>query len=399
VLLASGCYESHLRDEPLGPSPCPDEPERPAGSRPSDGPDADAWLDPPVIAGPCCTVSGAIEEDLPGEDDRVLLAAVDGRAAAVWSSGFGILGASGEWVEAPRAHEPGATSVAAGCGQIAVTRFLPSRRAPEAPVRLQLLDLRGEPVAESVLEDPSFGGVVLRHGALHRWATVTIRPIDERTASLRLRLADSEAAIDDEVSLGRIDDLGRAAAGAASVGDRLVLFESDAEGVRARSFAGRTLREGPGDRMEFVSGVFAAEGMAVAGLRDTAIVVVYAAGVHRAGVFDPYAARFVAGPVDVVRVGTRGTVASIAAEERGGTVGVCYRHASDSGDPDRFSIGIVGPDGSPIGEPVLLRDGDGGYAAACSIAAVGLDTFVVAWWWYGEPGAVGHAVVRVRRAP
>jgi hypothetical protein len=384
-LACAGCYLSHTREgEPLAEgTAC--EPIVFSGERPSDRPEAEDWLEPPVIDGPCCTATmdvdvssrlGAAIFDWGG----VPIAAWTGRTAGLFwyrtrrddvpAAWFGAVDQSFDAALTPRRfgrHVP--KDVAWACGSFAVLGL-------GVPSELALIAEDGAPGLVTSIEGSELGGAVVRHAAVHAWAAVVVhRPsLDSEPDEARLAVWDDSLALRVERDLGATRWAEGRSVGVVSFADRLVVFHGTEEGVRARTFAGGDVVEGPGDVLSFIEGDFAATRLAAVALRDAVVVVVYGgSSILRSAVFDPFTGRFATGPIDIGR-GT-GDAPHVVVDERGGTIGHCQPAF------DGLWFQLLGPDASSLGEAVHLASAT---VSTCTVLNVGTDDYRVLWTEYGD---------------
>ena len=77
-------------------------------------------------------------------------------------------------------------------------------------------------------------------------------------------------------------------------------------------------------------------------------------------------------------------------------MGLCYPvGGSEARDADGLMFVLLGPDGTPLGEPVLVASGFR-YVASCAVGAAGPDTYAVLWWASGGEPPAHHSILAAR---
>ena len=381
---------------PLPPS---DEPDVEPGERPSDHPDADEWIDPPSAGDddPCCEVGELVGVGEPGRrgsspivawngvewgtawfDERVVFRRLDVNARP-----------ASELVVVPTPiGELG--EMAYGNHRFAMVRGEPSLGGVVVVTR------DGALLDDVPLPDGLAGRSIARFPLTHGWAAIGTRSLDGTVALGEMIVFDEGFALVARHDLGLIQPGGfgfdPAVTSAKSV---LVAATADPDrGTVVRTYGGRAVER----QEQVVAGELGGELVATT-LRDSVVVVGRTdEGVVRARVWDPFARTFRSDVVQLDRAdGDQGL--GVAADDRGGTIGVCHpkRLAPGEGNPDAVVFALLGPEGQPLGDPIVAGSGYD-YVAACAVAAAGQDRYALLIWDAGhEAPSIRAGLVRVRR--
>lgn len=394
------------------------EPDVPDGARPSDDPDASTWGDPPPTSGgdPCCTVGESVGlDDIANQAGNPVVAWNGATWGVAWYDqpppGAGRAGAVFLELDAtahplrPRVPIDGMGSTSALVwygGRYLLAASPPGWRLPP-PSFVGVLDRRGA-LADVTLV-PETAKALARFPAAHAWAVATYEDTGSETRPVRLRLLG-----DDLDAVGSAVELGEATVDTSvaivALKSRLVALRVTEDGIVQHTFAGAGLAP-ISTGVALRSGTFLDEygiphvgqALAATGMRDTAVVVTMDRSDVWTVVFDPFADAVVAGPTRIAPSPAAGGLA-VAADNAGGTLGVCYADGEgpyggyvigggDPGDPrpprfgppdpDSIRFALLGRDGARIGAPVTVAT-NLRYVASCAVAAADADHYVVVYW-------------------
>jgi hypothetical protein len=275
---------------------------------------------------------------------------------------------------------------------------------PETQGSITLLDGAGAVLVQKPLPMADYGGAITRFPAANAWALATYHDLDGGVGGAsRLVLYDDQLArTGPEIDLGRTLYADWRSIQIVALGDSLVVAQPTEQGIRVRAFTGASLL--PGRSVMIGPEPAPAEpvtAIGAAGLRGRFVLGAMDGQTVRVWVYDPAKGALVSGPV-VIAQSTGERTPGMAADEAGGTVGICFPDGEvpSMRDADTFRFAIVGPDGALRGQPITLAAGLR-YAAGCSVAAGGRDEYVVTLWNAArdEPR---HSIlatrIRVRRA-
>jgi hypothetical protein len=177
---------------------------------------------------------------------------------------------------------------------------------------------------------------------------------------------------------------------------RLVVLRETREGVRTRTFVGADLSGASTSLVTPPSGLVGPAPFAATRLRDAVIVARVDRGHVATVVFDPFADAVVAGPRRVASTDASECF-GIAADDLGGTAGICFRAGSET--PAGIDFVLVGPDGAALGAPVALARGLFN-PSGCAVGVADVDRYVVVVWDAVADGVASNILamtVTVRR--
>ena len=390
---------------PLPPLP-DDEPDVGPDERPSDDPDADEWMDPPSGLGTCCEVGEVVGlDDIERQASRPRVAWDGTEWGVTWGdqpapSAGGLLrllfrridGDARPTIGMVTVDEAGAapTAMAYGNHRFGITTV--TGRTGPRPGRLVVIDRDGRIRDERRFPDDLGGVAVTRHPAIHGWATVATESDPEGDSSTRAHLLVFDESLA-EITRQELESVHTDTAGSAIVASKSVLVVASGEASTViRTYRGPSIEE-----VDVTDVGLLGPELAGAAFRDTIVFAgrEFGRGPLRTVVWDPFERRVISPPQNIGPTRS-GSSLSIAADSIGGTLGLCYPTGGGEGvrDPDALTFVLLGPDGAPIGAPVVVASGFR-YVASCAVASAGPDTYVVAFWNAGWDSP-RHSILAVR---
>lgn len=380
---------------PLPPS---DEPDVEPGERPSDDPDADEWIDPPSAGDddPCCEVGELIGiGDLGRRGSSPVVAWNGVEWGTAWFDERVVFRRLDESAR-PTSELVVVPTVVAQLAEMAHGNHRFAMARAEYSGGIVVVTRDGVLLDDVTLPDGLQGRSIARFPLTHGWAAIGTRSLDGTIASGEMLVYDEGFELVARHDLGLVEPGGSgfdpAIASAKSV---LVAATADPDrGTVVRTYGGRAVER----QEEVLAGELGTELVATT-FRDSVVVVgrTYE-GAVRARVWDPFARTFLSDVVQLGRAdGDQGL--GVAADDRGGTLGVCRpkRLAPGEGNPDAIVFALLGPDGQSLGDPIVAGSGYD-YVAACAVAAAGQDSYALLIWdaGFGVP-SIRAGLVRVRR--
>lgn len=443
--LLAGCYCSHELDPPLDagrpprdagplvdappdagpprrdvgpradamPLPC-GEPDVAPDERPSDDPSAATWVDPPpATTGPCCDVGELVRVDDParqpvspavawdgtewgvawwdarvpddGSDQRVVFRRID----ATMTPTLGVTPVAVRFTPYPQqmVFANGCFGVAASAGGTTYTGLV-------------LTDRDGTLLRQRMILGGAAGLSIARFPLVHGWAVVastTGSGGGGRTPG-QLLVYDEALEVLAAHDVGMLADAGssESATVAAARSALVVVTPPTRDGAVVRTFRGAGIELSERTEIEhvgmYLDAVAHRDHIAIAGRDATGLE---SRGPVRIAIWDPFDLRLVVPPREIAR-GAGAEHARIAADDVGGTLGVCY--TSGASPPWQTTFALLGPDAEPIGAPVPIASGVD--TNRCAVASAGRDRYVVLVvrsWSPEGPAAIFATRVDVRR--
>lgn len=397
-------------------APLPDdEPDVAPDERPSDDPSSGEWMDPPPdTSSACCEVGELIGLDDPTRQASPPVVAFDG---AEWGVAWSDTSAPTFGGDPRRAlfrrldvearptletrvladEAPTLADLAWGNSRfgLATSTFVGFRDYREG--WLWVLDREGGVRSGLALPDGLGGDAIVRHPLVHGWAIAARGPeVEGSITTAELVVVRDDMSVLARRELGVIGDGDSSRADVVSMKSRLAVAIGRPEGTQIQTFATAAI-----ERTDVTEiGPIGIE-LAATPFRDRMILAgrSYERSPLRVAIWDPFTLEVVTAPTEVARTAS-GQGLAIAADDVGGTVGLCYpTGGSPSRDADALTFVLLGPDGTRLGEPVTVASGLR-YVAACAVASAGVDRYVVVMWnaaWDAPRHSILAASVRVRR--
>lgn len=379
-------------------------------ARPSDYPDADDWTDadPSAIEGdPCCELVGEpTQVDDAATHSRPGLVEWNGDGWAVlWTSSwygpdgellFQALDPDGQRIGSTAATATGDHSYAAdiewGSDRYGVTVYTPrGEMNAVAMLGADGADLTGWTMLGADATQPFLARY--RHGA--GWVVTYEHELEGSESAIEVVWVGDDGAIDGEPkALGTSLSAGARVAGLAS--RAAAVWPAD-RGIHMRTFSWPDVESEPPE-FEILSVPTTADtSPEIVAYRDYAVVAIADADDATVVVVDPWENEIVAGPNAVASTdGTDGvgTIRLASAEDKG-YLGACWLSAYPSleGEEGEISFGLVGPDATSWGLPVVVtREANVG---GCSVGWNG-EEFLVLFWRHREDSSVWVQRIRPR---